>query len=81
MTDYGKSWGERASTLLVGRTIVAVSYLSVEEASEMGWEYGRPVALELDNGVVLFPSSDDEGNAAGALFTTAEALPTIPVIL
>jgi hypothetical protein len=34
----------------------------------------------LDNGEMLYPSSDDEGNGAGALHTTIDELPIIPVI-
>jgi hypothetical protein len=77
--DYSAMWTARAQKLLNGRTITAVSYLSAEEASEMGW-YGRSLAIELDNGVVIFASADDEGNGPGALFTTDEELPTIPVL-
>jgi hypothetical protein len=36
--------------------------------------------LELDDGTVLFPASDDEGNDAGALFTANDKLPVIPTI-
>ena len=34
----------------------------------MGWDY-QPLELFLDNGTILTPSMDDEGNNAGALFT------------
>jgi hypothetical protein len=37
------------------------------EAREMGWHH-RPLVLVMDDGTLLFPSSDDAGNDAGALF-------------
>lgn len=77
--DYTHMWTAKAQKLLQGRTITAVSYLSAEEAGDMGW-YGRSLAIELDNGVVLFASQDDEGNGPGALFTTDSDIPTLPVL-
>jgi hypothetical protein len=77
--DYSHMWTARAQKLLVGRTITAVSYLDAQDAGELDW-YGRSLCIEFDNGLVLFASSDDEGNGPGALFTTDEALPTIPVL-
>ena len=62
-----KKWTEKASALLVGRTIKSIRYLTKEEYTNLGW-YASPIVLELDNGALLFPSSDDEGNNAGALF-------------
>ena len=41
---------------------------------------GDSVVIELDNGVLVWPSSDDEGNDAGALFTTDKRVDTLPVI-
>jgi hypothetical protein len=34
----------------------------------------------LDDGNMIYPSSDDEGNNAGALFTCDPAQPTLPVL-
>ena len=79
MTDYAKQWGEKAAALLVGRTIKEVRYFTEKEREDLGW-YSRPIALLLDNGMWLWPSRDDEGNDAGALFTTYDELMTIPVI-
>lgn len=77
--DYAKIWGDRVADLLVGRTITAVRYLTEEERDDLGW-YDRSVVIVLSDGVMLFPSRDDEGNGAGALFTTSDDLPTVPVI-
>jgi hypothetical protein len=38
------------------------------------------VVLTLDDGTQLYPAADDEGNNAGALFTTLADLDTIPVV-
>lgn len=72
-------WTGEAKKLLVGRKIVSVRYMDAEEAEEMGW-FSRPLAFELDNGVWLYASRDDEGNDGGALFTTDDKMPVIPVI-
>lgn len=60
-------WSERAHTTLVGRTIVDARYLSAEEMAELGWTKSVLV-MQLDDGTVLFPSMDDEGNNGGAMF-------------
>lgn len=77
--DYAAVWITRTTAALVGRTITAVRYLSTEEASDLGW-YGRCVVLTLDDGTQIYPAADDEGNNAGALFTTLADLDTIPVV-
>jgi hypothetical protein len=41
--------------------------MSNEETKSMDW-YKRPIVIRLDNGTMLFPSMDDEGNDGGALF-------------
>lgn len=74
-----KTWSDKAEKLLVGRNIVGVRYLNDEEMQSLGWTYRAPVLI-LDDGALILPSSDDEGNEAGALFTTYDELPTIPVI-
>lgn len=59
-------WDKIAADLLVGRTITAVNYMNAKEASNMGF-YSRPVVFQLDNGTLVCPQSDDEGNDGGAL--------------
>jgi hypothetical protein len=68
-----------AASVLVGRKIKAVRYLFEDEADGLGWS-NRSIIIELDNGVLVWPSQDDEGNDAGALFTTDNRAATIPVI-
>ena len=77
--DTEKKWVTDIAKMLVGRTIVKVRYLSEKEMKDLGW-YNRPVVLHLDDGNLLFPSMDDEGNDGGALFTNNNDLPTIPVM-
>ena len=72
-------WTGYAAEKLVGRTIKNVRYLSDDEKETLDWDSGSLV-IELDDGNSIFPSADDEGNGPGALFTTYDDLPTIPVI-
>tara|TARA_R110002074_G_scaffold64529_2_gene154061 strand:- start:1241 stop:1489 length:249 start_codon:yes stop_codon:yes gene_type:complete len=74
-----KRWEKDVRKLLLNRTIVKVRYLTDEEVEDLGW-YAKAIVLHLDDGTLIYPSRDDEGNDAGALFTTNEDLPTIPVI-
>lgn len=55
---------------VVGRTIVEVRPMTDAELQEEGWEDWNevPAALVLDDGTVLYPSRDTEGNGPGALF-------------
>jgi hypothetical protein len=70
---------EKAAQMLVGRKIVAVHYMTDKEMEATGFER-RALVLQLDNGTLAYPSQDDEGNGPGALFTTAEECPCLPVI-
>ena len=60
---------------LVGRTITGVRYLNASEVSRLGIAH-HPVCLQLDDGALLWPMADDEGNDAGALFIQAGAKTT-----
>ena len=72
-------WIARINKVLVGKKIIKVDYMPEELAKKQGW-YKRPIQILLSNGTWLTPSMDDEGNDGGALFTSDEDLPTIPVI-
>ena len=52
---------------LLGKTIVAIRYLTQEEADGLGW-HEKSLVRVLDDGTYIFPSQDDEGNGAGVLF-------------
>lgn len=77
--DSQNRWLHDAAPILVGRTIKRIRYLSDSERDELMWDRAS-IVLELDDGTLLWPSADDEGNDAGALFTTNLDMPTIPVI-
>ena len=74
-----QKWAKIASDMLVGRKIVMARYMSEDERESMGW-HTRPIVLQLDDGNMIYPSSDDEGNGAGAMFTNNEKQPVLPVI-
>ena len=50
-----------------GRKIKAMRPMTQQEFEEEGWDRGT-TAIELDDGTVLYPSQDPEGNGPGALF-------------
>jgi len=76
-------WNIKANNLLLGRKIVKVEYMSKAECNDMYWD-DAPVCIQLDSGVWIYPSQDDEGNNGGALFTSAKGnyescLPTMRI--
>lgn len=72
-------WTTRARRALAGRSITDVRYLKPREAEALGWD-SRGAVIVLDNGHLLWPAADDEGNGAGALFTSFDDLPTLPIL-
>jgi hypothetical protein len=78
-TELTNRWEAVAKKLLLNRKIVGVRYMTQGEADDHGW-YTRAVVIKLDNGVLIYPSADDEGNNAGALFTTDPDEQTLPVL-
>ena len=78
-----ESWAKRVAKEMLGAQVIAISYVSEEECTELDW-YGAPVILHMmgkdGTAFEVFPMRDDEGNDGGALGTTLEAVPTIPVI-
>ena len=67
-------WADKLKPL-VGHTIVSVRYLDAAEITQLGIAH-QPVCLQLDDGALLWPMADDEGNDAGALFLQAGAKTT-----
>ena len=62
---------------IVGHKIKSVKWLTPKETEQyFGWHY-QPVEIELENGVLLNPSADDEGNNAGAILTNLKDLPIL----
>ena len=82
-TQRKVAWAARFKPL-IGRTITKIGYLTQSEMNRLGW-YASAFVIQLDDGTLLYPSADDEGNGAGALFTqagskTAGLEPIAPVI-
>ncbi len=73
-----KNWIEQSEKVLLGRRILKIRYMTKKEAEELGWD-NRAIVIGLDNGTLIWPSMDVEGNNAGAIFTIDKDLPTIPV--
>ena len=56
---------------IAGQRIVEIREMTDEELEREGWQthVGRPTpVLELEAGTILYPSTDPEGNAPGAVF-------------
>jgi hypothetical protein len=77
--DLWVGWSKAARQTFLGRKIVGARYMTRAEADAIGWR-ARAVVLMLDNGMLLYPSTDDEGNEAGALFTTHKEHDTFPLV-
>ena len=79
MKNKNKYWQDLVNKHLVGKYITKVQWLSPSESNKlMGWDY-QPCELHLNDGTIITPSADDEGNNAGALFTNIQELPCCPV--
>jgi len=76
-------WTQVVSDKLEGCRVLSVRYMTRQEADESGW-YRRPLVMKLHhpNGdfLLLYPMQDDEGNDGGAMGTSLDDLPTIPVL-
>lgn len=59
-------WQREAQKHLLGRRIAGVRWMTADEQEQLGWD-NAAVVLELDNGTLVWPAADDEGNGAGAL--------------
>ena len=70
----------KVSKDVIGHKIVAARRMTEAEGENEGWlpfdMHGAPQVLILDNGILLYPSRDSEGNGAGALFgLDADSIP------
>jgi len=54
-------------------TIVKVRRMTDKEMADNGWDgyHTNPPVLELEDGGILFPARDEEGNGPGVLFGVA----------
>ena len=83
-TDLGKglkeNWTAKISDFLVGKTIRHIRYMTAQEVDDLGWTKSN-VVIEFDDGHWIVPMMDDEGNDAGALWSSeGKQLSIIPVI-
>jgi hypothetical protein len=73
-------WGNLASNFLVGKKIRRVRYLDDREREDIVWDKSGLV-IEFEDGHWLLAMRDDEGNDAGALWTSSQSeLNIIPAI-
>ena len=73
-------WNNLASNFLVGKTIRRVRYLDDREKDDIAWSHSGLV-IEFTDGHWIVPMSDDEGNDAGALWTSSQSeVNVLPVI-
>ena len=72
-------WNAILADQFKGRTIIEARYMTAEESEEYGWDESAAVFF-FDNGSHCIVSQDDEGNGAGALLTSNETNPIIPVV-
>ena len=67
MNAIEKRWTDYATKNLVGKKVTSVRYLSDEEMNALDWSQ-KSLVIQFDDGSVIYPSQDDEGNGPGALF-------------
>jgi hypothetical protein len=72
-----RDWSGDATKIFKGKTVRKIEYLTDDEMNHMGWDINAPVIVFTD-GSWIIASSDDEGNDAGALFTSAPKMNVIP---
>ena len=72
-------WQREAEAQLKGRRIVGVRYMTFKEMRDLEWGH-RPLVITLDDGNMIFPACDDEGNGPGAIFTNHAHVNVLPII-
>jgi len=53
---------------LIGREITYIRWMTKQETEQLGYIGASPVIIRLDDGTLLIPQMDDEGNDGGALY-------------
>ena len=73
-------WTDVAKTVMQGKKIVKVGYISKDEAANYMWN-SRGIYFILDDGTKCIVMRDDEGNDAGVLAYVNEGVDSVlPVI-
>jgi hypothetical protein len=72
MNELLVTWTETAKKVLVGKRIKSVRYMTDDEMQFFGWSK-KPIVIALDDneGTMLWVSADDEGNDGGAIHYTS----------
>ena len=78
-TELTKKWEQECSGFLKGKRIAQVRYMTEKEAQDFGW-YKRPLVIIFEGGGYIIPMADDEGNDGGAMSTSNDKIPVIPVM-
>jgi len=80
MEGLKENWTTKISDFLVGKTVRHIRYMTAQEVDDLGWTKSN-IVIEFDDGHWLVPMMDDEGNDAGALWSSeGKQLSIIPVI-
>jgi hypothetical protein len=53
---------------IIGQKIIDVRPMTEEELDHEGWDDRNVTVIVLEDGTLLYPSKDEEGNGAGELF-------------
>ena len=73
-------WSSIAKTVMLGKKIVRVGYISKDEAADYMWN-SRGIYFVLDDGTKCIVMRDDEGNDAGVIAYVNEGVDAVlPVI-
>jgi hypothetical protein len=74
-------WQRTAEKQLLGRRIVSIRWMTDAWQNDLGWQAAAPMIV-LDDGTIIWPATDDEGNEAGAVhgLTREGAEIILPVI-
>lgn len=73
---FEKDLLKKAKKQMLGRTITNIRYMSEQECNNNMWDK-RGVVIELDDGNILYPMCDEEGNNSGVIGTSYNNLQTI----
>ena len=52
---------------LIGRKITYIRWMTTKETEQLGYIGASPVIIKLDDGTLLIPQMEDEGNDGGAV--------------
>ena len=77
--DTKAKWTKASNDFLKGKIVARVRFSTKAEMKTMDW-YAGAVSIEFTDGSWVMAMQDDEGNGPGALFTSSDDLPIIPVM-